>query len=105
MKYFRGKELKFTPGMEWILVCILLAGGIFIRSFHFGAVPVDAVCFHGVFWSLFLLLRYCKLYCSAVPACYGSIFIDKEKGEMAGGFAMCDNLFCGCASGISDHAD
>ncbi len=40
MKYFRGKELKFTPGMEWILVCILLAGGIFIRSFHFGAIPV-----------------------------------------------------------------
>lgn len=26
--------------MEWILVCILLAGGIFIRSFHFGAIPV-----------------------------------------------------------------
>lgn len=26
--------------MEWILVCIFLAGGIFIRSFHFGAIPV-----------------------------------------------------------------
>lgn len=40
MKRFRGKELKLTPGMEWIFVCILLAGGIFIRSFHFGAIPV-----------------------------------------------------------------
>lgn len=40
MKYFRGKEFKLTKKTEWILVCILLAGGIFIRSFHFGSIPV-----------------------------------------------------------------
>lgn len=40
MKYFKGKEFKLTKRTEWILVCILLAGGIFIRSFHFGLIPV-----------------------------------------------------------------
>lgn len=40
MKYFRGKELILTKKAEWLIVCVLLAGGIFIRSFHFGAIPV-----------------------------------------------------------------
>ena len=40
MKYDRGKEFKWNTKMEWILVCLLLAGGIFIRSFHFGVIPI-----------------------------------------------------------------
>lgn len=39
MNYYKIKEFKLTTKMEWILLCLFLAGGIFIRCFYFGAIP------------------------------------------------------------------
>ncbi len=40
MKSEKSTNLKFTAKMEFADLFLLLAGGIFIRAFHFGAIPV-----------------------------------------------------------------
>lgn len=40
MKSHKWVNLKFTKKMEFAALFLLLAGGIFIRAFHFGIVPV-----------------------------------------------------------------
>lgn len=40
MKSEKWTNFKFTAKMEFAALFLLLAGGIFIRAFHFGAIPV-----------------------------------------------------------------